>query len=249
MNRILYEAEEVCDGRLELSDRRAGHIRNVLRSVCGDVLRMGEVDGPLSSGTLAEVSEERVVLEVREEGTPPRSRLDLILALPRPKVLKRLLPQISALGVDRLVLCNASRVERFYFDTHVLRPEVLREALVEGLVQCGDTRLPRVRVIRRLRHFMEDELSEFAEGSARWLLHPYGGTPMLEAAVGKERLVLAIGPEGGWRSHEVEGFEARGFRRVGLSGRILRSDTACVAALSLAACRMERVQGDDHGGS
>lgn len=238
MNRILYEAGEVLEGRVTLDDVRATHVRRVLNSKPGDRLRTGEIDGPLSTGTVVEVSETRVVLEIREEGTPDRPKLDLMLALPRPKVLRRLLPQISALGVDRLILCNASRVERYYFDTHVLEEEELRKALVEGLTQCGDTRLPRVRVVKRLKHFMEDELSETPDGQTRWLLHPYEAEPMLTTPIRADRLLLAIGPEGGWKPYELDGFADCGFHRVSLFSRILRSDTACVAALGLAACRM-----------
>lgn len=238
MNRILYEAEELRDGCVVLDDVRATHIRRVLNSKPGDLLRTGEIDGPLSSGTVVETLADRVVLAIREEDTPARPNLDLILALPRPKVLRRLLPQIAALGVDRLILCNASRVERYYFDTHVLEAEEVRKALVEGLAQCGDTRLPRVRLVKRFKHFMEDDLSRSVNTETRWLLHPYGAGSMLAAPMSTGRLMLAIGPEGGWMPYELEAFEDRGFRRVSLFPRILRSDTACVAALGLAACRL-----------
>ena len=233
MNRILYEADEVSGGRVVLSDVRAAHIRNVLKSKVGDRLKMGEVDGPLSEGRVGDLSEQSVTIEVLSGEVPKRPLTDLILALPRPKVLNRLLPQIAALGVDRLVLCNASKVERFYFDSHVLEPEHLRKQLIEGLMQCGDTCLPQVEIKKSLRHFLEDEAEEFAAESDRWILHPGAMVGLGDVTSVCSRSVLAIGPEGGWLESEVEGFEACGFQRVSLTDRILRSDTATIAALAL----------------
>jgi len=239
MNRILYEPGEVEGGILVLRDHRAAHIRTVLKSGTGYVLKTGEINGALSEGTLEEITEEQVQLRIEEGRTPDRPPVDLILAMPRPKVLNRLLPQIAALGVDRLVLCNASRVERYYFDTHVLQPEHLRARLVEGLMQSGDTCLPEVMVVRRLRHFLEDTVEEFSQSSNRFLLHPTGGPPLSSCPRAHTRTVLAVGPEGGWLDSEVAGFEERGFTCAGLMKRILRTDTATVAALSCVAMAAE----------
>lgn len=180
-----------------------------------------------------------VTLMLQDGETPARPPRDLILALPRPKVLNRLLPQIAALGVDRLILCNASRVEKFYFDTHVLEERHLRKQLVEGLVQCGDTQLPEVWVRPQLRHFLEDELKGLLVDAEAWMLHP-GASPRLgEVSEPPARCVLAIGPEGGWLPSELEAFEAAGFGLRGLTRRVLRSDTAVIAALSQVASLQE----------
>jgi len=232
MNRILYEPEERAGDRVVLTGERAAHVGRVLKSEPGDALKTGQIEGPVSEASVVQVSEGRVELEVRDGETPPRPPRDLILALPRPKVLNRLLPQIAALGVDRLILINASRVERYYFDSHVLEPRRLRAGLVEGLTQCGDTRLPEVRVVKRLRHFLEDDLEVLCGDADRWVLHPGSNISIQEAPWSRGRRVLAIGPEGGWRESELAGFEERGFIRVSMMDRILRSDTATIAALS-----------------
>ncbi len=90
-----------------------------------------------------EVQPEALELTVNLAPPPyPRSRVDLILALPRPLQLQRMLPMISSLGVDTLVLCNAAKVEKDYFGSHLIRdPEARIEALVEGLAQSGDIHL------------------------------------------------------------------------------------------------------------
>ena len=103
---------------------------------------------------------------------PPVS---LLLALPRPLQLTRILPMISQLGVDQLVLSNAKKVPKDYFGSHIFRkPEVLRGMLVEGLAISGDVQLPNVTVTKRLKIFIEDELDALfpREEYARVIAHP-----------------------------------------------------------------------------
>lgn len=233
MNRILFEESELQGERLLLTGPRAVHIRNVLHSTSGDTLRLGQINGPLFDGTVLRSDAAETELELRQTGSGSRPEVDLILALPRPKVLKRLLPQIATLGVDRLFLCNASRVERYYFDCHVLEPDVLRTQLLEGLTQAGDTHLPEVRLVKRLRHFMEDECALLFQDQTKWLLHPNLGPHLVSQVPEKGRKVIAIGPEGGWIPGELEGFRELGFEAVQLGNRILRSDTATLVALGM----------------
>ena len=241
MNRILYEPGECVKGVVIFRKEKARHIRQVLRAGAGDYLKVGEIDGPMGTGRILNVSSNEVCVAVVPEALPRKPSVDLLLALPRPKVLKRLIPQIAALGVGQLFLTNASRVERPYFDTHVLEPETMRALLLEGLTQAGDTLLPKVRVVRRLKVFLEDELHACVDAEERLLLHPHGGDPLFHALhagqARSSRVLLAVGPEGGWVPFELELFEKTGFRRVGVTHRVLRSDTACVAALAAVAMR------------
>ena len=82
---------------------------------------------------------------------------------------------ISQFGVDHLVLCNAKKVPKDYFGSHIFRkPEVLRGMLVEGLAISGDVQLPNVTVTKRLKIFIEDELDVLfpREEYARVIAHP-----------------------------------------------------------------------------
>src|SRR5262245_4347874 len=139
---------------------------------------------------------------VFETTIPPRLLVDVLLALPRPKVLNRLWAQLAALGVGRIILTNALRVERHYFDTHVLAPESYRPRLIEGLSQARDTRLPLVSVHRQFRVLVEDQLDGLCPGGQRLVADP--GAPERPADVvrASERIVLAVGPEGGWSAFE-----------------------------------------------
>lgn len=237
MNLILLEESEVgADRRAVLADRRAGHIRTVLEAKPGTSVRIGVLDGPCGTGIVEEIAGDRVVLRCElEMQVPPVPRIDLLLALPRPKVMRRLWAQLAAVGVGRIVITNAWKVERVYFDTHVLQPETYRPLLVEGLCQARDTRLPEVSIHRQFKVLVEDHLDEIFPSGGRLLADP-GATHRLGDIIvprAHARAVLAIGPEGGWIDYERRLLEDRGFQPVSMGERTLRSDTACIAALAL----------------
>jgi RsmE family RNA methyltransferase len=245
MNLILCESSEVdAHGVVTLTGTRAAHVRGVLHAGPGDTVRIGVVDGAKGQGEILALDEGRVVLRTGlvaglaaglDATVPALPEVDLLLALPRPKVLRRLWAQLAAIGVGRIVLTNASRVERHYFDTHVLEESTYRPLLIEGLQQAGDTRLPRVSIHRQLRILVEDELDALSGDGARLVAHPGGHRSPLEAARESQwrRVLLAIGPEGGWNDFELDLLTRHGFEIVSLGPRILRTDTACVALLAL----------------
>jgi RsmE family RNA methyltransferase len=237
VNLILLEDGEV-DGssHVTLTDARAAHLLDVLHVTPGQPIRIGLVDGPFGTGTVASSSGRSVTLRCAFEcAVPPRPAVDLLLALPRPKDMRRLWAQLAAIGVGRIVLTNAERVERHYFDTHVLAPSCYRPLLVEGLQQARDTRLPEVSVHRRFRVLIEDQLDQLCEAEVRLAADPRSTTPVSNAArvANGRRILLAVGPEGGWNRFELGLLDAHGFHAVGMGPRTLRTDTACIALLSL----------------
>ena len=237
MNLILCEPDEVgADGVVTLSGPRAAHVRGVLRAVAGDTVRVGVVDGPRGRAEVVAIDAEAVVLRCTlDTGPTAPPAIDLLLALPRPKVLRRLWAQLAALGVGHVRLTNAARVERDYFDAHVVAPTTYRPLLIEGLQQAADTRLPRVSVHRQFRPLIEDEIGAPRDGERRLVAHPgHGASP---AGIAREprpdRVLLAIGPEGGWNAFELELLAGHGFEPISLGPRILRTDTACIALLAV----------------
>lgn len=235
MNWILLEPGELSDGRARLSDERAVHVRQTLRAEPGHTIRIGVVDGPLGTATIEALDADGVRLRCAFEASPPpRPLIDLLLALPRPKVLKRLWAPLASLGVGRIILTNAAKVERSYFDTHVLRPDFYRPLLIEGLQQAGDTRVPDVRVCRRFRPLVEDELDGLFPSGKRVVGDPASARRPSRIGFGRSRRVLlAIGPEGGWTPFEIDLLRDHGFVSVGLGPRPLRTDVACIALLSV----------------
>ena len=232
MNLLLIEASELTDGVARLTARRHEHAREVLKVQAGDTLRVGLRGGQL--GTAEIRSETEAGLELRcvfDLPPPPRAQIDLVLAIPRPKALKRVIPAIASLGVDRVVLVNAARVEKSYFDSKVLAAEFL-DGLVElGLEQACDTIRPILQIRERLKPFVEDELSSWAPpGSVRLIPHPHATAP-LRPVPSATHVVLAIGPDGGWVPFELELFSKHGFQPVSLGRRVLRGEVAVPAVL------------------
>lgn len=207
-----------------------------------EVLKNGDPPGSLSIRL-----NDLLSLDADESPADPKILVSIILALPRPLQLGRILPMISQLGVDHLVLSSAKKVPRDYFGSHLFRkPEVLRERLIEGLCQAGDCQLPKLHVVRNLRTFLSDDLDKLfpLETYARVLAHPKRINQTKEPLRMSEvqfptrspaRIVLAVGPEGGWEEpEELEVFQELGFQQVSMGTRTLRSDCAVVGLLSLA---------------
>jgi len=235
MNLILLEDRDRGDGScVTLIDARATHLLKVLRVTPGQTVRIGMLDGSFGTGTVEAVNDGRVTMRcVFDADAPPRPRVDVLLALPRPKVLRRLWAQFAALGVGHIILTNASRVERDYFDAHVLLETCYRSLLIEGLQQARDTRLPRVSIHRQFRILVEDHPDALLPSGVRLVADPSGRTSIANALAGRdERVLLAIGPEGGWNEFELNLLADHGFTRVGLGQRTLRVDTASIALLS-----------------
>ena len=243
MNLILIEPHELAGDRATLRDGRATHIRKVLHGQPGATVRVGLLDGPRGVATITALDDEQVELRCAwEQEIPPLPRLDLLLALPRPKVLRRLWAQLAALGVGRLALTNAVKVERNYFDTHVLEEATYRPLLIEGLQQAQDTRLPQVSIHKQLKPLVEDRLDELFPDTLRLLADP-GAREQISGRMPTGftgRVLLAVGPEGGWTAFERDLFARQGFVGVGLGPRTLRTDTACVALLATAHAALAR---------
>jgi RsmE family RNA methyltransferase len=237
MNRIFLSDDDLSMGApVTLDARYSRHVLSVLKMEIGDTLRIGRINGPRGIGRISDIAAETVSIVCEWEPTektlqaPPA--VDLLLAMPRPKVLKRLLPVLASQGVGRLWLTNAEKVEANYFATHWLAPGPLHARLLEGLEQSGDTQLPAVEVIRRLKPFLEDRLTAEYPASHRFVLHPEAEPGAWRAVPVEGRVLIAVGPEGGWSRFELELWDRCGFSRLALGTRILRSDVACTAALA-----------------
>ena len=230
MNRILFESSEIADGVATCSDTRAEHILAVLHGEVGQTLKTGELDGRIGTGEIVSIEGRTVAVKVSHTEESLRPWCDLVLAPPRPRVMKRLLPQLASLGVGTIVLVGAKKVEKDFWGATLLKEENYRPLLVDGLMQAGTSVVPRMETRRNFRRFVGDELDSLFPTANRVVGHP-GGAPNAPAQK-PGRLLLAVGPEGGWTDDEVSLLESHGFSRYSLGSRILRTDTALVALLA-----------------
>jgi len=233
MNLILLFQDDFKDGteRVCLKGRRLEHVLNVHRASAGDSLCVGLLNGRIGTGTVTRLDNEMLEMDVVFDKDPPAPlELTLILALPRPIVLKRVLLSISSMGVKRIFLIHSRRVEKSYWNSPALEGEKIMEQLILGLEQARDTVLPDVWLRPKFKPFVEDELPGLIKGTMPIVAHPDASEPCPRhpgCAV-----TLAIGPEGGFIPYEVKMLEAYGFKAVHLGERILRVETAIPVLLS-----------------
>ena len=233
MNRILFESDEIADGLATFADFRAEHVLNVLHGEVGQVLKTGEVNGRIGTSEIVAIEDGRITVRTAHTEESLKPWVDLVLAPPRPRVMKRLLPQLAALGVGRIVLVGAKKVEKDFWGATLLKESNYRPLLLDGLMQSGTSILPTLETVRNFRRWVRDELDATFPTANRVVAHPYESAAVSPAtAVAEDRLLLAVGPEGGWTDDEVELLETRGFRRLSLGARILRTDTALIALLA-----------------
>ena len=216
------------------------HIRKILKSKVGDSLTIGEIGGNIGKATIAEINNNEVLLGDVTLGKKPPAKLDLtvILALPRPKVLRRLIMDMTSLGVNKLIIVNSYRTQKSYWQSPLLNR--IDEFVFEGLQQAIDTVPPVIEFKKRFKPFVEDEFPTLLvdkkghkeQGNAV-IAHPYASQSWksyLDAAKcntnNKDNMpkVLCIGAEGGWIDYEVDLLCRHGCKSVSLGQRILRTE-------------------------
>jgi len=232
MNLLLLDDNDfVGDNLARITDsRRLLHLLKVQRVQVGDSLKTGRLGGLIGQAQILSLSDKQAELQLTlDQAPPPKLPLTLVLALPRPQMLHRLFGVIAAMGVPRLILLGSFRVEKSFWQSTRLAPEAIRHELLLGLEQARDTVLPQIHIERQFKPFVEDRLPAIVEGSLGLLCHPGDYPPCPRAVTGA--VTLAIGPEGGWITYEVEQLEKAGLKTVQLGARILRVETAVTALL------------------
>ena len=231
MNLILFtDGDRVESNKIALRGRRLQHLRQIHRANSGDILRVGEINGLMGKGEILEINDAFATLSISLDQLPPKKLpLRLVLALPRPKMLRRILRTIAELGVPELHLINSYRVEKSYWQSPVLKQGTLREYLLQGLEQSRDTQVPRVHHHHAFKPFVEDSLPSMIKGRDALLAHP-GEHPPCPRHISGETL-LVIGPEGGFIPYEVDKLQSAECKVVSLGPRILRVENAVTSLL------------------
>ena len=226
MNLLLLDPEDfIASSEVELSGRRLKHMLEVQQVEVGSSLRCGLLNGERGIAEVVALEPNLARLKVELNSAAPSSLpLTLVLALPRPKMLKRILQTSATLGIKQIYLINALRVDKSYWSTPILNSTSVDEHLRLGLEQAGDTLMPEVHLRKRFKPFVEDELPSLADKRRALIAHPYTTSPC--PAPSSEATLVAIGPEGGFIPYEVELMQQQGLTAFHLGERILRVETA-----------------------
>ncbi len=228
---LLFQDDFIANTIARLQGRRLKHVLDVHRASIGDELCVGILNGQIGSGKVTLLTQSVLEMEVRLERAPPAALpMTLILALPRPKVLRRVLRSISSLGVKRIILLNCFRVEKSFWQSPFLNESSVKEQMVLGLEQARDTVLPEVLLRPLFKPFVEDELPALIEGTFSLVAHPTATNPCPRDI--KSSATLAIGPEGGFILYEIEKLVACGFTPVQMGERILNVETSVPALIA-----------------
>lgn len=232
MNLLLFtDRDRSGPAEITIRDRRLQHLHQVHRAAVGDSIRVGEIDGLMGTGRIASLDTHQATITFQLDSTPPaKLPVILLVALPRPKMLRRILRSAAEFGVEQLVLFNSYRVEKSFWQTPVLAEDVVRDYLLQGLEQARDTVVPAMTLERRFKPFVEDRLPALLAGRRGLLAHPLPGASAAPSSTDSP-LLLAIGPEGGFIPYEVEMLQAAGLETVSLGPRILRVENAVTALL------------------
>lgn len=237
MNLILFELSETA-APLPRSDARARHILDVLRRKVSDTFDCGLVDGPRGKATLAAVSAEALTLTFTWDAgpAPAPAPITLLLGLPRPQTARDLLRDATTLGVTALHFVRTDRGDPNYASSSLWTAGEWRRHLVLGAEQAFDPRLPSVTHGRPLA----EVVASLSPGSTLLTLDNYESPARLGDFLIKPEtpVALALGPERGWSAAERDLFRAQGFQFVHLGPRVLRAETAALAAVTLVRAKL-----------
>ncbi len=232
MNIVLFDQQDYLNAEtIRLIDRRFVHLKKVLRVEEGDQLRVGLINGDMGFARVSQIDHESVELKpILDTPRPPPTPITLVLALSRPKMMRRIYRMVAELGIKELIVVNTQKTEKSFWQSPVVDPLYVHDYLLQGLEQAVDTQVPIISFKQRFKPFVEDELEEIVGNRVGLVAHP-GDYPACPIAV-KEPMVLAIGPEGGFTPYEVEKLVEQGMQSVSLGPRILRVENAVVSLIS-----------------
>lgn len=233
MNLLIFNPAELNDKQLIVSGYQHEQIIKTLKCKVGDTLKIGALNGNIGTATIIEIRKDSSIVEVTDLNTtpPPCLNLSLIVALPRPQMLKRILQTIATMGVQAVHFIQSSRVEKSFWQSPVLQEEEIHRQLVLGLEQGMATQCPKIILHQRFIPFIEDELPKLTQNKRCFIAEPGPHAGLLDISKNNAQQetaqnLFAIGPEGGFLEQEVARFTTAGFTPITLGERILKVETA-----------------------
>lgn len=230
MNLILFERAEI-DRPLARADRRAVHVIDVLRRVPGEPFDVGIIDGPRGKARVQTISPDELLLEFTWQLEPPSpDPVTLIVATPRPQTARDILRDATSLGVTAIHFVESEKSDPNYARSSLWQDGSWRRHLINGAEQAFCTRLPAVAFGQTL----SASLDALPSGGSRVVLDNYESSRALSALDAlRGSATIAIGPERGWSASDRQQFRAAQFTFAHLGHRVLRTETACVAAIAV----------------
>jgi 16S rRNA (uracil1498-N3)-methyltransferase len=230
LNRVYVDAALAPGIRLELPPAAGVHLAKVLRLRNGDELVVFAGDGYEYPASVESVRGSRVAVAIGAARAVDRESpltVTLVQCIARADRMDVIVQKATELGVARIVPVQSRRgVVRLDAAQAQSKAAHWRAIAVSACEQCGRNRLPTIETPGRLI----DYLGTMPPGGTRLLLEP--GAAARTAAPSDDAVSIAIGPEGGLDEEEIEAFRLAGFAPIRLGPRVLRTETAAIAALA-----------------
>ncbi|WP_374665140.1 16S rRNA (uracil(1498)-N(3))-methyltransferase [Acinetobacter sp.] len=224
MNIVLLDPRQTQSELWSISaQRQIEHLKTHVDVQVGDTLKVGIREGKRYLTEVLAVSDQQIQLKpIAEEAVPAKLPVTLIVAMPRPKVLRRLIMDSVTLGVEKIILLHSYRVDKSYWQTPFLQQ--LSHYIDLGLEQAGDTIAPQIELHKRFKPFVEDVLPIMIRPDRpAFVAHPYEEVKMPAGIA--QGCTIVIGPEGGFIPYEIELLKKNGCQAVSLGSRIIRTET------------------------
>jgi 16S rRNA (uracil1498-N3)-methyltransferase len=224
MNIVLLDERQTQTALWKITAKRQlEHLKTHVDVQVGDTLKVGIINGKRFLTEVLEITEQAITVKaLHEEAVPKKLPVTLILAMPRPKVLRRLIADSVTLGVEKIVLIHSYRVDKSYWQTPFLQQ--LDHYVTLGLEQAGDTIPPKIDIYKRFKPFVEDVLPHLIQPNCpAFVAHPYVEQEMPFAI--QHACSIVIGPEGGFIPYEIDLLIKNGCQAMNLGNRIIRTET------------------------
>jgi 16S rRNA (uracil1498-N3)-methyltransferase len=255
MNIVLFEGETF----FSRNDERAKHIQKVLRKKAGDSFFAGIINGAEGTAVITRMDDAGLFFDFSpEQSAKPLFPVTLLVGFPRPIQLKRLLRDAASLGVEAVWLTGTELGEKSYRESTLVSRGAALSGLLEGCMQAGGSMVPELRMFDSADEAIaalqaRDAHADFTAVHAGSPAAQAGSTscriildvtedavPLLDlaslAAAASDSLMhitLAVGSERGWTANERVRFRDAAFTPASMGHRILRTETACTAAIAL----------------
>lgn len=224
MNIVLLDARQTQAETWTISAKRQiEHLKNHLDIQIGDRLKVGIREGKRYLTEIVDIADQSIQIKpLLEELVPAKLPVTLIVAMPRPKVLRRLIMDSVTLGVEKIIIIHSYRVDKSYWQTPFLQQ--IDQYVTLGLEQAGDTFAPKIEIYKRFKPFVEDVLPHLITvNTPAFVAHPYAEQKMPHAI--QHACSIVIGPEGGFIDYEIDLLVKNGCQALSLGNRIIRTET------------------------
>ena len=236
MNCLLFDKSDIkSENLLSVTGNKLSHINNILKLGIGDKIKIGIINEKLGVGKIIKINQYEAIISFVLNKKTKSPNINVILAMPRPKVMNRLWEQLASLGVNTIFIIGANKVEKYYFNSHTLKKEHYTPLLIKGLEQACCVNKPNIYIEPNIQNFFNQNiflnsmhLNFIADVKSNYLISEF------KNKINKaDSITVAIGPEGGWIDNEINLFIKNDFIPICLGERILRVDTATISIISI----------------